>query len=431
MQFERPRGTRDYLPEECEERRIVIERIRRVFENYGYGEVITPAFEHLELLTAKAGEEVVDQIYVFNDKAGRKLGLRFELTTPIARIVAERINLPKPIRFYYIQPVWRYEEPQRGRLREFWQAGVELMGVSGVPGDAEVIAIMINALRRAGLSKFTVHVNDRRVIQGLLDWAGISCEHMPLAFKTIDKLEKYGVEYVEKGLEALVKDTARLKCLVEYITSSDPLSMTYEGLGPTAKQGIESLRELLDELDEGYGLSSYVKLDFSIVRGLDYYTSFVYEAKTQLGGEIGSVAGGGRYDDLVQMIGGPPIPATGMAIGIERLIETLKVESKPRVLSNRRGVILIPVSEEFRRAATTVAEKLRDHDIISVVDFSGRRIASSLETADKQGYRYAVIVGKREIESGQLTLRDLDRWVEKKVSMEQLLKELANCTTLI
>lgn len=120
-----------------------------------------------------------------------------------------------------------------------------------------------------------------------------------------------------------------------------------------------------------------------------------------------------------------------MAIGIERLIETLKVESKPKVLGNRRGVILIPVSEEFRRAAITVAEKLRDHDIISVVDFSGRRIASSLEIADKQGYRYAVIVGKREIESGQLTLRDLDRWVEKKVSMEQLLKELANCTTLI
>lgn len=402
-----------------------------MFENYGYGEVITPAFEHLELLTAKAGEEVVDQIYAFNDKAGRKLGLRFELTTPIARIVAERIDLPKPIKFYYIQPVWRYEEPQRGRLREFWQAGVELMGVSGVPGDAEVIAVMINTLRRAGLSKFTVHVNDRRVIQGLLDWAGISYEQMPLALRIIDKLEKYGVEYVEKGLNALVKDTTRLKGFIEYLTSNDPLSMTYEGLGHTAKQGIESLRELLDELDEGYGLSSYLKLDFSIVRGLDYYTSLVYEAKTPLGGEIGSVAGGGRYDDLVQMIGGPPIPATGMAIGIERLIETLKVESKPKVLGNRRGVILIPVSEEFRRAAITVAEKLRDHDIISVVDFSGRRIASSLEIADKQGYRYAVIVGKREIESGQLTLRDLDRWVEKKVSMEQLLKELANCTTLI
>ncbi|MEM2791228.1 MAG: ATP phosphoribosyltransferase regulatory subunit, partial [Thermofilaceae archaeon] len=128
MPYERPRGTRDYLPEECRVRRKVLERLRSVFESYGYGEVVTPAFEHLELLSAKAGEEVVDQIYSFSDKAGRKLGLRFELTTPIARIVAERADLWKPVRFYYIQPVWRYEEPQRGRLREFWQAVVELIG---------------------------------------------------------------------------------------------------------------------------------------------------------------------------------------------------------------------------------------------------------------------------------------------------------------
>ncbi|MEM2475701.1 MAG: histidine--tRNA ligase, partial [Thermofilaceae archaeon] len=326
MPYERPRGTRDYLPEECRVRRKVLERLRSVFESYGYGEVVTPAFEHLELLSAKAGEEVVDQIYSFSDKAGRKLGLRFELTTPIARIVAERADLWKPVRFYYIQPVWRYEEPQRGRLREFWQAGVELIGLPGVMGDSEVVAVMVNALRKAGLTKFTVHVNDRRLIEGLLQWAGLDAERIPAALRVIDKLEKRGVEYVRSELGNMIRDSGRLSRLMEYLTSEDPLSLPIDDLPPAAREGAISLRELLEELDESYGILSYVKPDLSIVRGLDYYTSLVYETKTPLGGELGSVAGGGRYDDLIKLVGGPPLPATGMAIGVERLIEALEAE---------------------------------------------------------------------------------------------------------
>ena len=168
MELRTPRGTRDYLPEEMFFRRYIFRKIREIFERYGYGEVQTPAFEHLELLEAKAGEEVKDQIYWFKDKAGRRLGLRFEMTTPIARIVASNPMMPKPLRFYYIQPVWRYEEPQKGRLREFYHAGVEFIGVSSPSADAEVIMVAYQALKNCGLKNIKIKINDRRIIEYLL-----------------------------------------------------------------------------------------------------------------------------------------------------------------------------------------------------------------------------------------------------------------------
>jgi histidyl-tRNA synthetase len=418
--YERPRGTKDYLPSECEERRAVLERVRSVFESYGYGEVMTPAFEHLELLVAKAGEEVVDQIYAFTDKAGRKLGLRFELTTPIARIVAENLSLPKPIRFYYIQPVWRYEEPQRGRLREFWQAGVELIGVPGAPGDAEVLAVLINSLRRAGLSSFKVHVNDRRLVEALLHWLGVQPELVSSALRAIDKLEKKGAEYVESELASMVSDKSRLRRFIELL-GSDPLQAQLPSeLPAVAREAVDTLEQLLQELEDGYGLAGFAKLDLSVVRGLDYYTSLVYEAKTPLGGELGSVAGGGRYDDLIQLVGGPQMPATGMAIGVERLMEALRVEGALAQRSGRSGYYMIPVAPQFRRYAIRVAERLRAKGEKVVVEITGRKLASALEAADRLGYKYAVVIGQREVESGALTIRDLEAWKEEKVPLELL-----------
>lgn len=420
MPYERPRGTKDYLPSECEERRVVLERIRSVFESYGYGEVITPAFEHLELLVAKAGEEVVDQIYSFTDKGGRKLGLRFELTTPIARIVAENLSLPKPIRFYYIQPVWRYEEPQKGRLREFWQAGVELIGVPGAPGDAEVVAVLINSLRNAGLSSFKVHVNDRRLVEAFLSWLGVAPELVPRALRAIDKLERKGVEYVESELAPIVSDGSRLKRFIELL-ESDPLHAQLPSeLPSTAREALKELEQLLQELEEGYALSSFVKTDLSVVRGLDYYTSLVYEAKTPLGGELGSVAGGGRYDDLIRLVGGPQMPATGMAIGVERLVEALRAEGSLARRAGRSGYYVIPVAPQFRRYAIKVAEKLRAKGEKAVVEITGKKLTSALETADRLGFRYAIVIGQREVESGALTIRDLEAWKEERVALELL-----------
>ena len=421
MVFRRPRGTRDYLPEECEERRWVIERLREVFEAYGYGEIVTPAFEHLELLVAKAGEDVKNQIYWFEDKAGRKLGLRFELTTPIARVVSENLSLPKPIRFYYVQPVWRYEEPQKGRLREFWQAGVELIGVEGVQGDAEVIALLVNSLERTGLSSFTVYINDRRIVEGLLKDAGIAESHATEALRLIDKLERKGANYVKENLLRLGASPTRVDELLSALTASEPEALEELARGSLARRGVKELEELVDELSEGYGMAGRIKIDLGVVRGLDYYTSIVYEVKVRGLEDLGSIAGGGRYDDLIALVGGPPLPATGMAIGIERLLEALRAQGSLRVRRERRGIVVIPVREEYRRHAVRVAEELRSRGARVVVELTGRKLSTALEAADKRGFRYAVIIGLKEIESGLLTVRDLEAWREERVPLSGVL----------
>jgi len=410
-----PRGTRDWMPEEAWFKRLVEDRIRKVFESYGYGEVITPAFEHLELLVAKAGEEVVNQIYNFKDKAGRDLGLRFELTTPIARIVSSKPELSKPIRFYYIAPVWRYEEPQRARLREFWQAGVELIGVEGVEGDAEVIAILHDSLRSVGLRDFKILVNDRRIVEDILVSAGVTRENLETALRALDKLERMGEDFVigELCKLGLTEEQARrvVNTLVEGFESFTP--STREG-----EAGAKRLLELVETLEEGYEIR--VDVDLSIVRGLGYYTGVVFEAKSSDAG-IGSVAGGGRYDDLVSSLGGPRLPATGMAIGVDRLLEALSAQGElPKY--RPAEVVVIPVGTEKRilMAALRAARSLRENGLRVTVEYSRRSLSKTLEKLSRSGVRFVLILGPSELDSELVTIRDMEAWEERKVRTKDM-----------
>lgn len=418
-----PRGTRDKLPEEMFARRLVCEKLRNVFELYGYGEVETPAFEHLEVLVAKAGADVVEQIYAFKDKAGRDLGLRFELTTPIARIVASRLEMPKPIRLYYVQPVWRYEEPQKGRLREFWQAGVELIGVEGPLGDAEVIAIAHEAIRRAGLTGFEVHLSHRAVVEDILIAAGLPRGRLDDALRVLDKLEKRGREFVVEELSKLGLEKREAENALDQLLSGglDVRVKTEEG-----KKGLEALAHILDILESSYNVKA--KVDFGIVRGLGYYTGPVFEVKTTLEGELGSIAGGGRYDDLVSALGGPRIPATGMAIGVERLMEALAAEGKLNLKFSQCDVVVIPVSNEARvvKHAISVAEALRKGASAStIVDYSFGSLAKALRRAVERNARFAVIVGEREILENKVTLKDLANWSETKLTVGEAVREVS------
>ncbi|MCD6563025.1 MAG: histidine--tRNA ligase [Thermoproteales archaeon] len=429
MELRTPRGTRDYLPEEMFFRRYIFRKIREIFERYGYGEVQTPAFEHLELLEAKAGEEVKDQIYWFKDKAGRRLGLRFEMTTPIARIVASNPMMPKPLRFYYIQPVWRYEEPQKGRLREFYHAGVEFIGVSSPSADAEVIMVAYQALKNCGLKNIKIKINDRRIIEYLLRSFGVMDEKIDNSMRILDKLERRGRKYViselskvglsfEKGRE-LLKVLNIKGCNYEKLENvRGYLSNISEGI-----KGIENLDIILEELYNGYNLSeNEIEIDFTIVRGLAYYTGFVFEIKVVDAPDIGSVAGGGRYDNLIGLIGGRDFPATGMAIGVERVMEALNELKTPVPLKyNICDVIVIPLRAKYIIDAIRIAEKLRENGISTILDVTGRRISSALEYADKMKIRYAIIVGEREIKEGKYTLRDLKEWKEEKLSMSEII----------
>lgn len=409
-----PRGTRDWLPEEAAAKRIVEERIREVFEVYGYGEVCTPAFEHLELLVAKAGEDVVKQIYSFKDKAGRGLGLRFELTTPIARIVASRPDLPKPIRFYYISPVWRYEEPQRGRFREFWQAGVELIGVGGPEGDAEVIAVTHDALRSTGLNSFEIHINDREIVEDLIASTGIREDKTSDALRVLDKLERFGESFVVEELKNLGVGADVAAKLVEKLSGGIE---SFEPKSERGRKGLKRLQEILDLLKSAYHIDA--KVNLSVVRGLGYYTSIVFEVKTALG-EVGSVAGGGRYDDLVSSLGGPSLPATGMAIGIDRVLEVLRASGLLRVREVPEAHVLpIGGDRQILVYALQIASDLRGAGIRTIVEYSQRSLSKTLGRAHKAGSRLAIIVGPYEVSNRVVTIRDLATREEVKVPFDQ------------
>ncbi|MEM0240774.1 MAG: HisS family protein, partial [Candidatus Nezhaarchaeales archaeon] len=199
----RPRGTRDFLPWDMIKRRFVIETIRSTFELYGFDEMETPAFEFLDVLTAKCGPEVKEQIYAFKDKAGRELGLRFDLTVPLARVVASHPDLPKPFKRYCISRVWRYEEPQSGRFREFWQADVDIVGSAKMDADAEVIAVAISCLKNLGMKNFKVRLNNRKILESIIESAGVDKELSLSVFRAIDKLDKIGPEGVKQELKKL------------------------------------------------------------------------------------------------------------------------------------------------------------------------------------------------------------------------------------
>lgn len=418
MLLQPPRGTRDWLPEEAYVKRVVCERIRKVFESYGYGEVITPAFEYLDLLKAKAGEEVVKQIYCFKDKAGRELGLRFEMTTPIARIVASKPDLAKPIRFYYIQPVWRYEEPQKGRLREFWQAGIELFGVAEPEGDAEVVAATHDALLESGLEGFYISVNDRRVVEDILITSGVAPEKLSDALRILDKLDKFGEAYVVEEFERIGVPREKSSELLGKLKES---SIDLELSTPSGRQGLDHLSRVVEYLKNIYGIA--VDVDYSIVRGLGYYTGFVFEVKLKKYGDIGSIAGGGRYDDLVSSLGGPRLPATGMAIGIDRLLEALQLQGQLKTGYSEVDVYIVPVAKSQGAAARAVeiARMLRAGGLKVVVDITRRSLSKSLEYASKKGSRFAIVIGEREILDNTLTVRDMNKWKEYKLDVEKAL----------
>jgi len=431
--FQRPRGTRDFLPGEMRVRRRVLSRITEVFESYGYGEVLTPAFEHLELLEAKAGPEIKEQIYWFEDKAGRRLGLRFELTTPIARIVASRPELPKPIRLYYVAPVWRYEEPQRGRLREFWQAGVELIGASTVDADAETAVVMYRALEAAGLDGLRVRVNSRRIADGLARRSGVPAGLLDEFYRIVDKLEKQGAEAVASGLRGLGLGEDAVDWVLRFITFEadkwDKLDYAAGQLGGEAAEEAGRLRRFLELLIDGYGVPEEgVEVDLSIVRGIGYYTGIVYEASAAGAEDVGSLAGGGRYDDLIRIVGGPPTPATGMAIGVERVIEALvsKGAVKMEEFPPQARVMVVSTESGLAVEAVKTAEKLRRAGVAVAVEVMGRSIRAAMSHANRSGVKYVVIVGRRELEKRCVSVKDMEKGVQREVPVGELVEAVAS-----
>lgn len=425
--FQTPRGTRDFLPAEMLKRNWVMDQIRAVFQIYGYGPMSTPAFESWDLLKKKSGEDAVNQIYYFKDKSDRELGLRFEWTASLARVVATHRELPKPFKRYAIGPVWRYERPSDMRWREFWQADVDIVGVADPIADTEVLAVAVDSLRAIGFKGFKIRLNDRRLLEALVEISGLPKERYIEAFRAIDKRGKIGDKGVLEELDKISDSKESSQKLLD-LTSikgapSEVISKARE-LVEGIKKGLDACEALssIVEYAEGYGITGDIVVDLGLARGLDYYTGPVFEVYAEGFENEGSIAGGGRYDELIEIFGGEPTPMTGVSLGLDRLVALLVRTGVFEGLNLAPRVYVVSASESVRPKAIEVTQQLRRAGVSTDMDLLSRGMRKQLDNANTKGVSKVVIVGERELAEGCVAVRDMSTAEQKKVKIEELLE---------
>jgi histidyl-tRNA synthetase len=427
QKFQRPKGTRDFLPEGMALRRSVMDKIRAVFVAYGYGELDTPAFEYFVTLAQKSGPEVEKEIYCFEDKGGRKLGLVFEFTTSLARVVASNPSLPLPFKRYAIGKVWRYENPSSGRYREFYQADVDIVGPYSMDCEAELLLLTVSVLTSLGLAEYRIHLNNRKILEAQAHEAGIGTDKVADALRALDKLAKIGrggvaSEFIERGM--ILQDCDRFLALMA--TSGDnreKLDQTREMLRGNRK-GLEGVDELDDILTMGkeLGFGDRVYVDPYLVRGLDYYTGPIFEARATTGVGANSFAGGGRYDQLVGLYGGRPAGAVGISFGIERVVEIL---SKDKAASAPASKVLVTyISPDVKLQAMRLAEEVRQAHIPTEFALVGGRIAEQMRYANRRGIPYTIIVGPDEVGAGKYRLKTMQTGIERTLDLPEIVETL-------
>lgn len=420
MRFSALPGFRDVFPDALARRRRIFSAWRMVAERYGFQEYDGPPLEPLELYTAKSGEEIAGQLYEFEDKGGRRVALRPEMTPTLARMVGSRAaQLRKPIRWYSIPQLFRYERQQRGRLREHFQLNVDVIGESGPAADAEVIAVAIDIMRELGLGPGDVRVrlSDRRILADLLSGVlGVREAELPAVLSALDRWEKSREAAAEAIRGVLGGDAER---------SGEVLKLVEELGAPEPWLGRESagaLRECLTHL-EAMGKREWVDVDFRIVRGLAYYTGIVFEL-FDAGRSLRAICGGGRYDSLIKSFGGPDLPCVGFGMGDVVLGELLAEKGLAAVRQTAVDVFVAMVREEERAEALKLAARLRDRG--SRVEYPLRKmqLGKQLELADDRGAKWAVIIGPDEIGSGKVRVRQMGTGVERVMEIEAMMEEL-------
>ncbi|MBI4344719.1 MAG: histidine--tRNA ligase [Euryarchaeota archaeon] len=420
MAFTRPRGTRDFLPEEMARRRYVEGVMREVFESFGYGEVQTPTFESLELITAKSGEDIRRHLYHFKDKAERDLALRPELTAPVMRLyINELKRSPKPVKVYYIGNCFRYEEPQSGRYREFWQAGVELIGPPHEEAEAEVVALAMATLERLGLEGFEVHIGHIGVLRRILEDGGVREEDQNPVMNAIDK----GEEAALKGLLEKLQVPEESRSVLLTILELEGPSREVLGKARALLAGRTGVLEELERFERVlcalgfFGVEGY-RVDLGIARGLDYYTGTVFEIYAPRLGAQKQICGGGSYS-LTETLGGAPVPTCGFAFGFDRVL--LALEAEGRKLGGDKGpkALVVPAGKDLLGEAIRVAASLRK-SLPCEVDLMKRKLVKALGYADSRGIPLVVIIGEEELAKGCVLVRDMKTGAQRDVKVEDL-----------
>lgn len=413
------RGMKDYVGNEAKEIVYLENSFREVMESANYTEVISPVIEDFSLFAIKGGEELRKTMYTFKDKADRELSLRPEITPAVARIYLQRLqSLPKPVKLYYVGTVYRYDEPQYGRYREFRQAGVEVLGAEGSSADILVINDLYNFYDKIGMSKIiSINLNNIRLIRRILESMEVSEEAQEHILHLIDKgfLDDVSREINKNAIK--YKENADI--ILDIIKSGEISEYKLEEMMKTYAQFSEDFSYLKSVYSNCKSLGIPVKLNMSLVRGLAYYTGIIFEVNSP--GVDFSIAGGGRYDKLIEIYGGPRTPAVGFAIGIERTIlagrNYIKIPKKPKI-------IIFNINNKSFEFSIKIASILRKENYIVDIDTKGLTLTKAIPFYIEQGFNFMIIIGEREMQENKVTLRDLSNKSQSEIDMSKLIEVL-------
>ena len=413
------RGTRDFYPEDMRLRNWLFQKFHASSLSHGFEEYDSPIIEHEELYTRKQGEEITQQLYNFEDKGGRKISLRPEMTPSLARMVMARSGaLPLPIKWYSIPQCWRYERTQRGRGREHYQWNVDIWGMEGIEADAELLSVMVHMFKSVGLTHddVVVRISSRKVLEEVLGSLGIEGDSFTKTCVIVDKMDKLPEETVSAQLSDLGISDSSITTIQSVLSVTD-LPELRDMLSPDS-MAVSELERLF-QLLESYGISDWTTFDASVVRGLAYYTGPVFEAQDR-GGELRAICGGGRYDKLIGTLGGRDLPATGFGFGDMVIMELLSDKGLLPDISSRVSDVVFSMDESLRGAAMEVSSKLRGAGRTVDLVLEPKKMKWVFKHAERTGADRLVMVMPAEWESGKVRIKDLQTGEESDIEFKAL-----------
>lgn len=421
-EFKPVRGMRDLLPEDAQVLRAIEEKARVVARLYGYKEIVTPVVESYDLLSAKAGEEVKSRMFLFKDLGGRAVALRPEFTASVARLVASTLrNESKPLRLFCVGSVYRYDEPQRGRYREFWQSNYELMGSDRPEADAEILMLTNSLMQLTGLKKYVFKVGHIGVLKGLLGRENVDEKVQNVVMQLMDKKQHGDAVALLERSGASRECTSIIRKLVELKGANifrvvDEINTLVDG----CTQSVEAVRNLGEvlELVSKSGCTIDVTVDAGFARGLEYYTGMIFEVYVpDLDIALG---GGGRYNRLIELFGGEPTPAVGVAHGMDRIMLALQLQGGFEKAGEQKTAVVVPTKDELIGEAMKLAQVLREAGMAVELEVMGRKMSKVLEAAGRRKATFAVIIGEKEFREGAVVVKDLAKREQTVISVGKI-----------
>ena len=418
MTLQRAKGTRDFLPEQKIVRQYIIDTLREVFELYGYSPLETPVLERYETLSSKyaGGSEILKEVFKLKDQGNRELALRYDLTVPFSRVIAMNPQLKMPFKRYQTGPVFRDGPISTGRVREFWQCDVDIVGIKKMTADAEILSLADMAYKRLGL-KVKIKINNRKILNSILKEADIT-ENQEDIILIIDKLYKIGVKGVKEELKSKKLTDKQINKIINLISIKGSNSKKLKELCKLEnKEGLEEIKELLSYLKE---FNTKVEFDITLARGLSYYTGTIFEVV--LNNDLSlSLGGGGRYDDMISkfMDSKQEYPAVGISFGLDRIYNIL-VNKNIKKTNTRLFIIPIQTLKE----SLNISQKLRENNINTDIDLNNKGISKNLDYANKLNIPYVLFIGENELKKKKLKLKDMNSGKEKFLTIKELCKFL-------